>query len=698
MSKKNPIQPDSSGRSDRAAPVTATRLVIQRNVASEARRSAYRWLNEGKPRVDMCAAPAQWVLAKHFAKEADGHANATDMLATELARKLAELWPSWEAVEETLEYLTTRALLFGPRAERRASDAGEPQRGGVELLTEDAAPDVPLYRSTVATLPNTEQTMLEQDVAIAIALERTGKDGTKAADRFRKESEARWKRLVDASASLDAAINAVVAGMSWQGEQEDLSVFLPDDGDGTVGVITTAGLAELIQRPVGVRWSENQETRARLVNATETARGELSAAQRDVWSRWLDPIWDDAAVWDDNKPAPSDQPYPRFVESLAYVLWLDVVLPRLEREKGASDGLSRRVVVVGGHEFAKLPKIVAPLSWAFGAPGRAAVEIDGDSYAKAPDVAADVAAPKRTKVVSRSWALLPDKYKSRPHQTSLPIGREGDSSEPMVLPIAITSATQYALTPAAAKTALVILADPLVRRGGLACVSLGALAKTIHGGVQRIRARELEATAEGIASLRSLLVYLPDDTTVQLFDVQAPADKERAQGNMLLHLGLTGTAVAVIGGDTLGSSYKGEFLFNLTGAMRLPNKKPALLRHLLRGSAHWNAAFDPSTKGFAEYKLPAYTPEEWAVLTNALPPSVVDYIEQDRKGQRSRAVSLSKAKAEVKEDLAELAEEHGLIRIEKKPGGKLAILPPEAWLEAFAQHRKGAARPPEEPG
>lgn len=358
------------------------------------------------------------------------------------------------------------------------------------------------------------------------------------------------------------------------------------------------------------------------------------------------------------------------VQNLARFVWLDEVRPALAAPRYRVEAVS-----VSGDHYAKMPKVVAPISWGFGAPGIAAVEVDGNAYAETPTLA---------KLIPRTWALLPADHARRPHQTALAL----ELGEAEALPVMVANAQGYVLSPQAAKLALVMLASEGVRRGGLHAADVGTLTRWTRPEARRLQPREYEATARALEELNRLWLYLPDETRVKLFDLQLPRTPEDAHPDMVLRWGLSGTLRAALAdgirGPMLdGHEYNGEVLINLTGAMRLPNTKPDLLRYYMRAAADWNNAC--SAGRFDPERVKVYTREQWAVLANALPRGVAEYLAA-AKGQRTAAATrrkeLSNARKRAAEHLERLAEEYGLAKLEKVGRDGFRLLPTREYLEA----------------
>jgi hypothetical protein len=384
----------------------------------------------------------------------------------------------------------------------------------------------------------------------------------------------------------------------------------------------------------------------------------------------------------------------KWVDLLADSLWLDRVHAQTER-RGAARPFSISSVRVEGGSYVKMPKTMASLSWAFGAPGTRAVEIDGDSYALEPSAATDALLLPRTYPL---FSML-EGHERRPHQTVLPL-----EAEETALPVAIVNAAQYAITPLASKVALLVLAADDVKRGHMQSLSLSDLVRRLHPTAKRFQARELAAAENALRELRRIVAILPDGRDVALFDTAA-FDPSLVAGtgpsaNVMVTWGLTRTfldilARGVTGGRLKGNEFNGDFLINIDGAMRIPNKRPGMLRVYVRLAAHWNAYSIPGSGGaFDASRMPAYTIDRLATMANSYSAGVVEYLQaNDRKALKaSKRVQLSKERKSIRDDI-EALEEMNLLRVEKAHRDEIRLLPPGAHHAAWEQMRKGGSRP-----
>jgi len=341
----------------------------------------------------------------------------------------------------------------------------------------------------------------------------------------------------------------------------------------------------------------------------------------------------------------------------------------------------------GEDTYRQLPKVASPVSWAFGAPGASAVEVDGDHFAEQPGVAA--------LLVPRSWNLLPTG--GQPHQTCLPIDLEQEHDGDGTLPVAVANAQGYVLTPGAGKLALLFLGEPAVQRGGLVKATLKELWRITHPGAKRCQSRDIAAVAAELEELWNFVAYMPDCTKLRVFDGRVPWHPKVADAEMEVCMGLTrnfGAAMGEVRGPGLaGSEYRGKFMVNMTGVMRLPPKKPALLRLYIRAAAAWNAAFHRGGQkrgSFNRAALQGHTLDQWAALGNTMSPSTVEYLVAQgavRRRLTGRRRRVQEERVKLRADLEQL-EAEGLVRLEHR-AGVWRLLPTDAHQAAWEAQRQG---------
>ena len=363
---------------------------------------------------------------------------------------------------------------------------------------------------------------------------------------------------------------------------------------------------------------------------------------------------------------------------------------RLERQKTAAALEDAPRVKVKGRDFRRVPKVLAGVSWAFGGSGveLSRVTVDGKEYAPAPDLAVQ----NPSALVPASYALLPEDHAKKAHQTLLPIDLQGGQDAPP-LPVALAGATQYALAPAAGKLGLLVMAAAWAVKGKLHKTTLRDLTRAINPDAAKLVTSHFETVTRGLVQLDGLRLVLPNGMSYRVYECPIPwRELKPEEYDAPLFIGMTRTfekTLAAIS-DMAGASYRGDFLFDLTGAMMLPTKRSGLLRQYIRSCAFWNSYWKPGTAGEPDpSRVPEVSAERWAAMTNYLPPAAVEYLRANGKDR----FRLSHSIRDTIKDAEALAEA-GLVKIAKANRQGVRLLPPPEYLEAWHESRKGAARMP----
>ena len=372
--------------------------------------------------------------------------------------------------------------------------------------------------------------------------------------------------------------------------------------------------------------------------------------------------------------------------------WLNVLAAAWLDEQAAEEGerlkketaarpLRVPSIRIKGQDFAYLPKLAAGMSWALGGPGvkLSAVQMDGHDYKPAPALAAAI--------VPASYALLPADHAKTPHQTVFPIDLTGDDDAPP-LAVSVVGATQYAITPAAGKLSLYILAAALGETDGLLRTSIKDLTERINPQARRLNPEHYKTAGKGLWKLQTLRLYLPNGWADRVFYIpRAPwKDLTPDEYETPLVIGLDPHFSRTLADvrTVAGNAYAGAFLIDITGAMSLPTIRPSLLRLYTRAASHWNAYWKPGTAGEPDPgRIPTLPARRWAAMTNYLPPSAV-------KGSRRK---MSESIHELIKD-AERLDALGLLKIAKLNREEVRLIPPDVYLEAWHAARAGAARMP----
>jgi hypothetical protein len=377
--------------------------------------------------------------------------------------------------------------------------------------------------------------------------------------------------------------------------------------------------------------------------------------------------WNDGpSLWRPWTSPGSGLPIPA-LEAVAKALWHDRYEPRLNAPQFKVPGVEQPT----GDVYVRGPKVTAGISWALGTSGQRKVEIDGDDYCAAPSV---------TRYVSRSLGILPSG--KRPSQISLPVYRRAERRDLVVQ--AVTD-TQFVLRPSAARALLFALVTA-PSDGSQVLGTVGDLERVMYPE-QRSRRRQRDAIIEGFRDLRWLGVLMPDGTDFLLLDIQAP-QAGTIDRDTVIHWGWTHSAIRNDRGGVL-RPWRGEFLLNLTGAMRLTGNQTLELRTYLHAAASWNEARRGLSGRLYTHFIPEMTLEDLGARVNALSLPTVQYL-RERNGRRQ---SVSDDRRRLKQAL-EALEGDDLINLEFKgppTRRRWQLLPPVALQTAYRAIRSGGA-------
>lgn len=378
--------------------------------------------------------------------------------------------------------------------------------------------------------------------------------------------------------------------------------------------------------------------------------------------------------------APEDgEDFAFLLRRLVTLTWRNGLEADADRDRTAPLVIEAASASIGG--YGGIPRIAAPMSWAFGGPGISAATVNGDSYALEPEAAASALVP-------RSFMLTGSV--KQPERFNMPL----ELDPPMPLAIQVTDATGYALTPHAGKLALIVMAHDRAMGGKVYRWTLDALVKSLNPGGRRIESRHFKPVAEGLEQLKKLHAFLPTGQKYQVFYATGLlTDPSTAHSRK--------DAEVVLGIDPVFSAMtrewggaKGYFLINLDGAMRLDNREPVSLRTYVRVAALWNTTFKPGGEPDPERMKPTRI-DEIGLMANNYRHGTVELLQaQGERNQAKRArMALSEDREKTRDTLRKLAGE-GLLTLKETDAtgarvGKheLVILPPDEYVEAWRRHR-----------
>jgi hypothetical protein len=376
----------------------------------------------------------------------------------------------------------------------------------------------------------------------------------------------------------------------------------------------------------------------------------------------------------DGKPA-------KWLRLLAWEWLLDAAdkaRERLEREAKARR-LDVKTVRAGAGHYARLPKLAAGISWAFGGAG---VKLP-EGYKAAPSMAA---------LVPPGFALLRESDLAKAHQTALPMIVEGDDTPPLVL--AVTGASRDVFTPVAAWLSVHIMAATWDKPDVLQGTTLRELTTAIYPDAPRLRSMHFESVAAALNMMRNARILWPAGYADALFYVPRWTWKTPAPEHLdaPLVVGLEQhflqKTLPEITDATGVKSMNGTFLFNYTGTMHLPKDSPGLLRQYLRAEAIGATCYEFGTGKPTPDRVPEVPTERWAVLTNYIPSkSGLDGKDPRPAGR----VAKSKAIKRMLAHIDELADRQ-LVKVDRADTKAVRLLQTEADLDAWDAFRAGKAR------
>lgn len=346
------------------------------------------------------------------------------------------------------------------------------------------------------------------------------------------------------------------------------------------------------------------------------------------------------------------------------------VLARLTAEhKARHSATPMRILRDGDHVL--VPKVASGFAWAIGTTGE---RVNGDEYAEAPAVA---------RYVSRSLGLTP----TRIQQRLLPVAFDEVREE---LAVCVLRDSQALISPLAGKAAL-MLAVASRDDGALCRVTVDDFTRALKPD-GRIQARDRQAVVAAVRELRSMGVVLPSGVDLLLWDIAAPTSAA-VTTEAELFFGWSRSALTEELGAIANKRWRGRFILNLTGAMRMDARHTLELRAYVQIAASWNEAqFGPQST-FQPRQALRGTAEELAARFNALSPAAVQAITERGSRMKYRR-DLSDDKRRVVEALERLADEAKLIRLEKV-GETYQPMPPDELLHAREEMRSKGRRPEE---
>lgn len=370
---------------------------------------------------------------------------------------------------------------------------------------------------------------------------------------------------------------------------------------------------------------------------------------------------------------------PMFAELLARALW-----PKIERDKPEREATTAliRSVRQGDSldDIVKVEKVVGGITWALGAPGveiPGVIDIDGAKYPKTPRIA---------RYRTRAFPVL--RPSKGPAQQVLPLDLMDCPEVPFGLELVGYDAAL--ISPTASKFLLLAVVTALKTRRVKA--PIGEVTRVLNPDRPRIQARDNLRTALAAYEIgkRVEVVYPKGGGkfwTFPLLVVSTPWNEGDLEPDQELSWTFSPFFLDLIKRGEY-KPFRGQFVMNLTGYMRLSAREAPQGRLYLYGCGSWNDARDSPKAGgrFNPERLQYMSPRALGARANILSAGAVEYDQKKDARKRSKLADDLRA---TKDNLERL-EAHGLIELARVGKGRherFKMLPPEPLLEAYELHR-----------
>lgn len=372
----------------------------------------------------------------------------------------------------------------------------------------------------------------------------------------------------------------------------------------------------------------------------------------------------------------------------------------IEHHKRNAKPLAKgRGLVVRGHQYAKISKVSAGLSWAVGGMGARWEDlgIDGHQFGPTANIPVMKNLPQNA-LLPPSLSLIPAEFLNKPHQTMFPLDLSGDEESPP-LAVEIANATRHSnvMTLLEGKLAFYIFGKAMSQYGdadedepGLLTTTARELARMTNPDAS-LRTSHYQTIFKSLAHLKTIQTPLPNGNSYEVFF--APSRKWEIQPHEFdeqIYVGIMPAFRKILrnAGVMLGRSYGGTDLIDLTAIMAL--KKSGTFRQYVRACAYWNH-WRIHTEGLTE-RMPTIPMERWAALTNHMSPVAVDYRRGTSTKRDQGRVRMSEAVKEVLAGIDDMADRKMVVVKKASTKDGILIVPTEMHLEAYRRMRAGEAK------
>ena len=329
-----------------------------------------------------------------------------------------------------------------------------------------------------------------------------------------------------------------------------------------------------------------------------------------------------------------------------------------------------------GRDYARVPKIAIPLTWAAGAGGKIIDEYEG--YRVTPGMALYV--PKHGGVIVPG---ILNAQQNAAHTMTLPLEMP---EEQVDVAIALSGSRREVMSLPATKIATALWIHSRNEPDKMRTTNFRELAKIAYPDT-RLEKSHLKSIREALDQIKQISILWPFGRRDSIFDVQTFIGIPDWDASLTLGLAASFTQ-GTLQEIRQGSLEAGEILKKLNGDFVLPMKafglkKGGLWRQAVRVSAMANDYFDRETKSPRPDYIKHYRPEAWAKLNNYIT-NTVDH-RTDDTGRKARSAELK----QMREDTEQL-EAEGLLIIKEYSKDRILLHPTPEHIEARNKLRKGS--------
>lgn len=358
-----------------------------------------------------------------------------------------------------------------------------------------------------------------------------------------------------------------------------------------------------------------------------------------------------------------------------------------------------RGLVVRGHQWAKISKVSAGLSWAVGGMGARWEDlgVDGHQFGPTANIPVLKNLPKNA-LLPPSLSLIPAEHLNRPHQTMFALDLSCDEeSTPLAVEIANATRHSSVMTLLEGKLAFYIWAKAMSQyrsaeddEPGLLTTTARELARMVNPDAD-LRSSHYQSIFKALAHLKTIETPLPNGNKYEVFF--APSRTWAIQPSEFdeqIFVGVMPAFRKILAnaGVMLGKSYGGTDLIDLTAIMAL--KRSGTFRQYAQACRTWNYWRIHNEESMD--RMPTISMERWAALTNHMSLVAIDYRRGTSTKRNQGRVRMSEAAKEVLEGIADM--EGRKMVVVKKASTKdgILIVPTEMHLEAYRRMRAGEAK------